>query len=125
MNRWSKKGVLDRVFEQLQRDQIVRIGVEALGLDSTSVKVHPDGTGARRKTVRNVTTILQVPTCGMTLMRMPPRLGASCWRRSWGLAFPALFVAGVMMALDAVPDTSFFVPAAPTRDFSSGHIICM
>ncbi len=53
MNRWSKKGVLDRVFEQLQRDQIVRIGVEALGLDSTSVKVHPDGTGARRKTVRN------------------------------------------------------------------------
>ena len=48
MNRWSKKGVLDRVFEQLQRDQIVRIGVEALGLDSTGVKVHPDGTGARK-----------------------------------------------------------------------------
>ena len=50
MNRWSKKGVLDRVFEQLQRDQIVRIKVEAFGLDSTSVKVHPDGTGAPKKT---------------------------------------------------------------------------
>ena len=52
MNRWSKKGVLDRVFEQLQRDQIVRIRVEAFGLDSTGVKVHPDGTGAERKTAR-------------------------------------------------------------------------
>ena len=49
MSRWSRNGVLDRVFEQLQRDQMVRIKVEALGLDSTSVKVHPDGTGARKK----------------------------------------------------------------------------
>ncbi len=53
MNRWSKNGALDRVFEQLQRDQIVRIKIEAFGLDSTSVKVHPDGTGALKKTVRN------------------------------------------------------------------------
>ena len=53
MNRWSKNGVLDRVFEHLQREQIVRIKVEAMGLDSTSVKVHPDGTGARKKTARS------------------------------------------------------------------------
>jgi transposase len=53
MNRWSKSGVLDRVFEQLQREQIVRIKVEAFSLDSTSVKVHPDGTGALKKTVRS------------------------------------------------------------------------
>src|SRR6266852_6900506 len=46
MNRWSKKGVLDRVFEKLQREQVVRIKIEAFSLDSTSVKVHPDGTGA-------------------------------------------------------------------------------
>ena len=52
MNRWSKNGVLDRVFEKLQLEQIVRIKIEALGLDSTSVKVHPDGTGALKKTVR-------------------------------------------------------------------------
>ncbi len=50
MNRWAKNGVLDRVFEQLQREQIVRIKIEALSLDSTSVKVHPDGTGALKKT---------------------------------------------------------------------------
>jgi transposase len=50
MNRWSKSGVLDRVFEKLQREQIVRIRIEAFSLDSTSVKVHPDGTGALKKT---------------------------------------------------------------------------
>ena len=52
MNRWSKSGVLDHVFEQLQREQIVRIRVEAVSLDSTTVKVHPDGMGALKKTDR-------------------------------------------------------------------------
>ena len=52
MNRWSKNGVLDQVFEQLQREQIVRIRIEAVSLDSTTVKVHPDGTGALKKTDR-------------------------------------------------------------------------
>ena len=51
MNRWSKNCVLDRVFEQLQLEQIVRIRIEAVKLDSTIVKVHPDGTGAFKKTV--------------------------------------------------------------------------
>ena len=50
MNRWAKSGVLNRVFEKLQSEQIVRIKVEAFTLDSTSVKVHPDGTGALKKT---------------------------------------------------------------------------
>ena len=50
MNRWSKNGVLDRVFEYLQREQIVRIKLEAVSMDSTIVKVHPDGTGALKKT---------------------------------------------------------------------------
>ena len=50
MNRWSKSGVLDRVFAQLQHDQIVRIKIEAVAIDSTAVKVHPDGTGALKKT---------------------------------------------------------------------------
>jgi transposase len=51
MSRWSKAGVLDRVFERMQHAQIVRIKIEAVSLDSTSVKVHPDGTGALKKTV--------------------------------------------------------------------------
>ena len=50
MNRWSKNGTLDRVFEKLQLEQIVRIRIEAFSLDSTTVKVHPDGTGALKKT---------------------------------------------------------------------------
>ena len=49
MNRWAKNGVLDRVFEKLQLEQIVRVRIEAFSLDSTSVKVHPDGTGALKK----------------------------------------------------------------------------
>ena len=50
MNRWAKAGVLDRVFEQMQQQQLVRIKLEAVSLDSTIVKVHPDGTGALKKT---------------------------------------------------------------------------
>jgi len=49
MNRWAKSGVLDRAFAQLQLAQVVQIKIEAVSLDSTSVKVHPDGTGALKK----------------------------------------------------------------------------
>jgi hypothetical protein len=41
--------VLARVFEKLQKEQIVRVKIEAFALDSTSVKVHPDGTRALKK----------------------------------------------------------------------------
>lgn len=50
MNRWAKNGVLDRVFIELQKQQAIQVKVEALSLDSTVVKVHPDGTGALKKT---------------------------------------------------------------------------
>lgn len=59
-----------------------------------------------------VTTALQARTEGMTLLRMPLTV--------WGivmatvlalLAFPALFVSGVMMLLDKTLHTSFFMPA--------------
>jgi len=50
MNRWAKAGVLDRLFETLQEAQLIRIKIEAVSLDSTIVKVHPDGTGALKKT---------------------------------------------------------------------------
>jgi transposase len=50
MRRWAKAGVLDKMFEELQREQVVRIRIEAVSLDSTSIKVHPDGTGALKKT---------------------------------------------------------------------------
>lgn len=51
-NRWAKAGVIDRVFEELQLLNLLRVKIEAVGLDSTSVKVHPDGTGALKKGAR-------------------------------------------------------------------------
>jgi transposase len=52
LRRWAAAGVLDRVFQALQAHRLIRIRVECVGLDSTSVKVHPDGTGALKKTAR-------------------------------------------------------------------------
>lgn len=49
MNRWSKAGVLDRVFARLQAEQILAVRIEGVCLDSTTIKVHPDGTGALKK----------------------------------------------------------------------------
>jgi transposase len=49
MNRWSKNGVLQRLFEALQKKNIINIKMKVLCLDSTTVKVHPDGAGALKK----------------------------------------------------------------------------
>ncbi len=46
MSRWAKAGVLDRVFEELQLLNVLRIKIEVVQLDDASVKVHPDGSGA-------------------------------------------------------------------------------
>lgn len=37
MRRWAKMGVVDKMFEELQREQVVRIKIEAVSLDSTSI----------------------------------------------------------------------------------------
>jgi len=69
-----------------------------------------------------VTTVLQARTRGMTLMRMPLTV--------WGifvatilalLAFPALFVSAVMMMLDKLLGTSFFMPAVVSMGQHLGH----
>ena len=44
--------MLDRVFSALQEQQIIHIKIESMSVDSTIVKVHPDGTGALKKTAR-------------------------------------------------------------------------
>jgi transposase len=49
MGRWAQAGVLDRLFEHLQRHRPMRVRIEAISPDSTLVKVHPDGTGALEK----------------------------------------------------------------------------
>ena len=50
--RWSKKGVISRVFQELARIGVVGGQGDTVSLDSTLVKVHPDGAGALKKTVR-------------------------------------------------------------------------
>ena len=47
-HRWSQSGVLERLFAALREQQVVGEDAECFGLDSTSVKAHPDGTGARK-----------------------------------------------------------------------------
>jgi cytochrome c oxidase subunit 1 len=69
-----------------------------------------------------VVTVLQARTRGMTLMRMPLTV--------WGifmatvlalLAFPALFVAALMMLLDRLLGTSFFLPTMLSLGEQSPH----
>lgn len=49
MNGWAKQGVLDQGFAKLPQKQILQLNIEAFSWDSTSVKVHPAGTGALHK----------------------------------------------------------------------------
>lgn len=49
LNRWAKTGVLDRIFEALQRERLINVKMEVTSLDSTIIKVHPDATGALKK----------------------------------------------------------------------------
>lgn len=53
IRRWAQNGVLGRLFEALQDHNIMGMSVDCMGLDSTSIKVHPDGMGALKKMVRN------------------------------------------------------------------------
>lgn len=54
MNRWAKNGILKSLFAELQKQQIISLKIEVASLDSTSVKVHPDGMGALKKTGRKL-----------------------------------------------------------------------
>ena len=70
-----------------------------------------------------VTTVLQARCRGMTLMRMPLSVWGIFTAAILGLlAFPALFVAAVMMLFDALLGTSFFMPAIISQGESSGTI---
>ncbi len=59
-----------------------------------------------------VTTVLQARCKGMTLMRMPLSIWGIFMATILGLlAFPALLVSAIMMILDSLLGTSFFMPA--------------
>ena len=44
INRRSKNRVLDRMFEYIQKKQLIRIKPEVVSMDGTIVKAHPNGT---------------------------------------------------------------------------------
>jgi len=59
-----------------------------------------------------VTTVLQSRCRGLTMMRLPLSVWGIFVATVLGLfAFPALFVAGIMMVFDTLLGTSFFMPA--------------
>jgi transposase len=72
-NRWAKYGVLDRVFAALQESNIINIQVDHVSLDSTAVEVHPDGTGALKKAVNNL-SVSHGPDGGPKYIGLQPTL---------------------------------------------------
>jgi cytochrome c oxidase subunit 1 len=69
-----------------------------------------------------VTTILQARCRGLTLMRMPLSVWGIFMATVLGLlAFPALFVSAIMMTLDSLVGTSFFMPAVSSLGEASRH----
>ena len=50
VKRWASDGVLERVFLFLHAEQITDLTMDVLCLDSTIIKVHPNGCGAAKKT---------------------------------------------------------------------------
>ncbi|MEJ2138400.1 MAG: cytochrome c oxidase subunit I [Gammaproteobacteria bacterium] len=69
-----------------------------------------------------VTTVLQARCTGMTLMRMPLSVWGIFIATILGLlAFPALLVSAIMMTLDSLIGTSFFMPAMLEAGEQSEH----
>jgi len=73
MNRWAKSGVLDRIFAVLQQRKIVKIKIDVISLDSTSVKVHPDATGALKKTDHSPRVLRPVQASECHVEAEPPK----------------------------------------------------
>ena len=44
----QKNGTIQRIFEELQKQNIIDVQSKVLCLDTTSIKVHPDATGAKK-----------------------------------------------------------------------------
>ena len=57
MNRWAKSGVLDRVFEQLQLEQIVRINIEAFSLGRVHTNRRASTMNAKERNARKMTVV--------------------------------------------------------------------
>ena len=89
--RWIDLGVFDEIEEELRSQAIDLKGIKKLALDSTYVKVHPDGTGAPPKKVpkpsekvvvveqRKSTASSPTPTCRSCVV-CPPVRHRTIWK---------------------------------------------
>ena len=46
-NLWSKNGTVQKIFEELQNQNIIDVQGEVLGLESSSVNEHPNASGSQ------------------------------------------------------------------------------
>ena len=47
-NRWSKNGTIQKIFEEMQKLNIIDVRTDVLCIYSTSIKVHPDTAGTHK-----------------------------------------------------------------------------
>jgi len=59
-SRWVKSGVIERMFRELHVQGILCIKPDALMMDSTTIKVHPDACGALKKVVNSISDAQKV-----------------------------------------------------------------
>lgn len=87
MNRWRKNGTLVKVFERLQRKQLLSVTITAISLDSICIRGHPDGMGALKAGPQSIGT----SRGGRTTRRHLVSASAECpliWRLPPGMYTP-------------------------------------
>lgn len=91
MLRWSENGVLQKLFEVLQTLDIIEIKVEIIHLDSTSIRVHQDATGAPKKRANNPLgeVAAETPRKFTWLPHLTERLSVSKFHREICTTVPA------------------------------------
>ena len=90
MLRWSESGALQRLFEALQIAEIIKINVQIVHLDSTSVRVHQDATGAPKKRALNVSDApeAEIQRKFMWSPHLTERLFATQYRQETSMIHP-------------------------------------
>ncbi len=56
-----KNGTIKQIFDELQKQNVIDANHEVLCLDSTSIKVHPNASGARKISGEQIIGHLKVP----------------------------------------------------------------
>ena len=57
LKKKKKNGTIKRIFEEMQKLDIINVRTDTLCIDSTSIKVHLDAAGARKSNGEQIETI--------------------------------------------------------------------